>query len=1411
MPPVVEGSLLTIAVNKQNPIEFDFNEIKKIISVKLSGDIVDSENNIPMSIDQTWKYAVIEETDEKAFVEFKTESTQGSVSLTGVRSYSIGSKIGVSFDEAVDYQFIKWDYDDTVLDVEDPKNKTAIFLVKEKTDTQGLFVKPICAPRPRVTEIVPVTNTTTPSVSKDSQIEITFNSSLPQDEEGLAQLQNIFIGIGDSTLKSYFATPSITGKTVIFAPDNNYTIPISKGQTKRITVTVPADFYYVYEDGTKVTYGGNGYTFDYVINDTTTDKARITFSAQDGSGTIEPGTGPYSYSIGEEVNINFNLDSDYEFQGWVVKQNGTVVPENQITIEDTKKLSTRMIIQKALTGVTVEAQVRKIFKIHSITPEYSDSGVNCDTPIVITFNKDIDENTINLSRTGTIKITEVSDASAHYENYFEQPVCTGNTVTITPKFEILEGILGSGNLMKSLMITLDGENIKDSTGDSLQEKTFTHPYRINRDTETIPPTFMLHVFKPELNDSYVQTGNFIEILDTPVAEWGENQSNFEIFMADVETNHINNVIYFDSDAFDSGSGFNYLSIQESYLGEFFDYIFDPSTPVVYEEKEIYTTSKQTKETYTLKSLNDGFVCLDFTYLDKAGNHAKRSIYVYKDTTVADTAFSPKENKEFRVDAYPLVMANVNDISQTVVDTVTEITTQYPIPIYRFHNNEDVKAYMIEGNQTTRNETLTFEYSKVNDSIAPNFISTENVYKLEYGYSKEELTELHYSEKNEDYIQFSFTRDITKNCIVKITITDVVGNIRSEYRLYPCQVSITGDVRSHNNQEYIYQNNDHLGNYYIPNISNRDELEALGKEFPGFDIVYYTFQPDDTYEYRIYSYKSYKNDPVFYTEYFYNYHYDQNNQMVSDRINDNTFTPNGTYEMYVLPVFKYGTDFYYGTVAHGYFYHNTTGTIQSTDLHLPNDDQFSCDVDTMENNLGYRNAHLSFNNFSLDTNYEYGSIYKKDGETKGIYGNLDFMLPSGYKYNVYLYQKASDGKIAKTTTPKVVDLSGDSNDNIPPTMLSQQLFEKYKNDQYLKYPDVNKLYLNNYFMPTDNSGIGLKHAEGYSSDYVQIEYCLTSWNGAGLKNLTEKDLSGRDLKKVVFNKNADHLILDFDDFYKENNNNILTIKLTDNNGNYSLVNLKTSLYSNFKYSAEEKIYTEGTVIDADATNKFIVKNSEYKTISAFGLLDDGWKYLTSSGTFYDSNSGTSKENHGASFTYTEKSVLEDVEDNYSFISCRLLEDSDNNRYTYFCSEIRYMWLPGEILKNSNFDLSTLCKNKTVLPALGGGFQINYDWPCFVHTMAYPTDKLGYLAELKAAHPSVLKEDYQVWESVCSEYGLKLLKNSSLLNVNGSSSGSGLENITVSYYPPLSEIPADYSYVTIVHFADGTVVMSDVKQK
>ena len=81
----------------------------------------------------------------------------------------------------------------------------------------------------------------------------------------------------------------------------------------------------------------------------------------------------------------------------------------------------------------------------------------------------------------------------------------------------------------------------------------------------------------------------------------------------------------------------------------------------------------------------------------------------------------------------------------------------------------------------------------------------------------------------------------------------------------------------------------------------------------------------------------------------------------------------------------------------------------------------------------------------------------------------------------------------------------------------------------------------------------------------------------------------------------------------------------------------------------------------------------------------------------------------------------------------------------------------------------------------------------------------LAELKAAHPSVLKEDYQVWESVCSEYGLKLLKNSSLLN------GSGLENITVSYYPPLSEIPADYSYVTIVHFADGTVVMSDVKQK
>lgn len=82
------------------------------------------------------------------------------------------------------------------------------------------------------------------------------------------------------------------------------------------------------------------------------------------------------------------------------------------------------------------------------------------------------------------------------------------------------------------------------------------------------------------------------------------------------------------------------------------------------------------------------------------------------------------------------------------------------------------------------------------------------------------------------------------------------------------------------------------------------------------------------------------------------------------------------------------------------------------------------------------------------------------------------------------------------------------------------------------------------------------------------------------------------------------------------------------------------------------------------------------------------------------------------------------------------------------------------------------------------------------MAFPTDQLDYLEDL-IRRKTAFKE-YQIWETTGREYGVKVLN---------SSFAPG----TATYYAPVDEIPDGYSYVTIVHFADRTAVMSEVKQK
>ncbi len=463
--PVVEGKLLTIGVDKTNPIKFNAEEIRKTVKVSLSKNITDTLG-IKMNAEKSWNYQITESTDEKATVTLTSVAAEGSVYLAGTKDYSLGQKITLSFTEDADYQFIKWDYDSSIIFVAEPESANTIATVLDKTSGEdSTQIKAVCAPRLRVTEYSPVTDGATQTVCKNSSIVISFNHKLPTSEEDLAQLQNISITIGGAPVKSSFTAPVINEDTITFAADNSNMLDVPAGQKKTVSVTVPADFYYTLEDGTKITYGGNGKSFDYKIDDTTLDKAEITFAAANGSGELTAASGTKKYSIGQEVPLIFVPADGWTFNGWSVMCGGQPVDESKIKIADVNALSTKLTVYEALTGVTVRAKTSRCLEISETSPAAQTNPK--DSSIIIKFNKDLAAECASASMLNKIEIS----SDVKLDSYYTKRTLSGDTITIenTSPLSVPKGTT------KVITVTVPSDFYYENEGNkiNLTEKSFS--------------------------------------------------------------------------------------------------------------------------------------------------------------------------------------------------------------------------------------------------------------------------------------------------------------------------------------------------------------------------------------------------------------------------------------------------------------------------------------------------------------------------------------------------------------------------------------------------------------------------------------------------------------------------------------------------------------------------------------------------------------------------------------------------------------------------------------------------------------------------------------------------------------------------------------------------------------------------
>ncbi len=120
---------------------------------------------------------------------------------------------------------------------------------------------------------------------------------------------------------------------------------------------------------------------------------------------------------------------------------------------------------------------------------------------------------------------------------------------------------------------------------------------------------------------------------------------------------------------------------------------------------------------------------------------------------------------------------------------------------------------------------------------------------------------------------------------------------------------------------------------------------------------------------------------------------------------------------------------------------------------------------------------------------------------------------------------------------------------------------------------------------------------------------------------------------------------------------------------------------------------------------------------------------------------------------------------------------------------YKYLADYEADNPGQTAPAYCKSKTWMP-MANGWQIFVDKPAFVHTL-YCSKNLTQTGNFTTAEAAL------EWETRAQETGLVY------------NDGTG---ITFSYTDEnLAGVPEDYYYTTICHYADGTVVMSEVKQK
>lgn len=332
------------------------------------------------------------------------DSDSGSTIPSGEQSYKLSQQYSAIYKPSSKYVLKNWEavnkdgtaFEEPVVEfTSDIKSNEVNFKIIK--NVENILIRPVVVQKLTSDSVYPPNDNN--SYPCDSTISIVFNKNLAPDND----LSKIDIKWQDTSVKSNYKEPVINNNILTIPADKNNLIRFTNDGTKSITVTIPADFYYLSDDE-KICIGEE-IKWSFLINPQTNSKVEVTFGVDEQYGTITP-EGTKTYNIGESFNVTLTKNEYIDLQNWsIVDGDGNEITEDSISIKEDDEVFTFTIL-KELTAVSISPVCFVTPQIVKIEPEYSLTGAPFDSDITIYFNKPIAD--IDFITNG-FKLTDVNN------------------------------------------------------------------------------------------------------------------------------------------------------------------------------------------------------------------------------------------------------------------------------------------------------------------------------------------------------------------------------------------------------------------------------------------------------------------------------------------------------------------------------------------------------------------------------------------------------------------------------------------------------------------------------------------------------------------------------------------------------------------------------------------------------------------------------------------------------------------------------------------------------------------------------------------------------------------------------------------------------------------------------------------